>query len=265
MSKPDLTDLRSFDTLVAIMDRLRAPDGCPWDREQTVDTLRKYFMEETYEALEAADQKDYPHLAEELGDVLLEVVFMAKVCEQDDRFKIGDAIESINRKLIRRHPHIFGDAVAADADAVLRQWHMIKLQEKGPKTVKSSLEGIPSSLPALLKAFRLSERVSKVGFDWRNLSEVMDKYQEEWGEFQEALASKDEKSIVHELGDLLLTLVNVGRFLNICAEDALREANERFVRRFSKVEDELKSQGTEIHDAGLDKMEAVWQKVKEEE
>ena len=254
-------DRRDFKTLVAIMDRLRGPNGCPWDVEQTVHTLKKYMLEEVYEAVDAADREDWDDLAEELGDVLLEVVFMAKVCEQEGRFAIGDAVEHITTKLVRRHPHIFGDEEAKDADAVFRRWHKLKMAERG-SNMSGILGKIPRHLPALLRAYRISERVSKVGFDWEKISQVLDKYDEEWREFRAALAGGDPARLEDELGDLLFTLVNVGRFLDLNAEDALRKATEKFTRRFREVEREFEERGEPMDEAGIAALEEAWQRAK---
>jgi ATP diphosphatase len=255
-------DRRDFRTLLAIMDRLRNPDGgCPWDLEQDVHTLKKYLLEEVYEALDAIDREDWDDLAEELGDVLLEVVFLAKVCQQAGRFAIGDAIEHITTKLIRRHPHIFAGDEARDAEAVFRRWHRLKMEERGT-SMAGILDTIPRELPALLRAYRLSERVSKVGFDWDAVEPVLAKYDEEWEEFRAARASGDAAKMEEEFGDLLFTLVNVGRFLHLSAEDALRRANEKFARRFRVVEQEFARSGQAMEDAGIAALEEAWQRAK---
>lgn len=254
-------DRKDFTTLVSIMDRLRGPEGCPWDLKQDLTTLKKYMLEEVYECLDAIDRQDWDGLCEELGDVLLEVVFMAKIAEQEGHFNIGDSIEQVTTKLINRHPHIFGDATVKDAEEVIKRWHQIKMEEKN-KSMAGILDQIPREMPALLRAYRLSERVSKIGFDWENVGQVLEKYKEEWDEFDQALKQKDRDRAEEELGDILFSLVNVGRFESINAEDALRRTCEKFIRRFGEVEQEMDRQGLPMQEAGIARLEAAWQKAK---
>ncbi|MDP8256214.1 MAG: nucleoside triphosphate pyrophosphohydrolase [Candidatus Alcyoniella australis] len=251
-----------FDDLQAIMDRLRDPQsGCPWDLEQTLKTLRTYLLEEVYEALEAIDSNDPQALCEELGDSLFEIVFLAKVSEQEGHFDIHQVIDKISRKMIRRHPHIFTNDVQAQSAAEVEGiWARAKVEEKND--MASILQGVPRQLPALLRAYRLSERVSKVGFDWEKARDVLDKLQEETAELVQAAELGDREQLEAEFGDLLFTVVNLGRHLEISAEDALRRTCDKFVDRFSRVELLLKQQGLDLQSASLDQMEQAWSAVK---
>jgi len=254
----------TFDECVAIMRRLRSPDGCPWDNEQTLESVLKYFLEEAYEALDAADKRDWPGLAEELGDTLWEILFLARIAEQDGLFSIDDVLQLLGEKMVRRHPHIFGEAKIENSQQVVAQWSAIKKQEKNTTTHAGVMHKVPTSLPALLYAYRISERAAKVGFDWENAGQVWDKLVEEKGELAEAIASGDKAHIEHELGDAIFALVNLGRHLGVNAEDAVRRCTNRFIARFEKVEEAVAAEGTDFKDKSIDELEALWQRAKKD-
>jgi MazG family protein len=253
-SEPKLPPGAAFSRLVEIMAQLRAPGGCPWDREQNFDTIKPYLLEETYEVMDAIDQRDWSGLAEELGDLLLQSVFFAQMASEEGRFDIADSLEAINSKLIRRHPHVFGDGSANTADDVKRKWDEIKKTEK-PRP-QGLLAGVPRTLPALVEAQQIASRAATAGFDWENIGQVFDKLNEELTELKSA-ASQDEKE--DELGDMLFVIVNIARFLKVDPEQALRRTNAKFRHRFSHVEQGL---GKPFHDATIEEMEALWQAAK---
>lgn len=256
--------MSQFDRLVDIMARLRGPDGCPWDREQTHKSLKPYLIEEAYEVLEAIDSGDHRELCEELGDVLLQIVFHAQLAREEGRFTVDDVAAAISEKLVRRHPHVFGDLTVDDAGQVLRNWEAIKSREKEEKgRADSVLAGIPGGLPALLKARRIQERAAKVGFDWKRTEEVAVKVREEVEEFLQAQDQGDREKVEEELGDLLFALVNLARFLRICPEKALRKTIGKFQDRFSHIEAELEKQGRHPRDASLEEMDALWEQAKQ--
>ena len=258
--------MSSFDDLVEVMKRLHAPGGCPWDREQTHESLKPYLLEETYEALEAIDSGSDARLAEELGDVLMQVVFHAEIADREGRFTINDVVQGIVDKLIRRHPHVFGDVTVDGSEEVLRNWEEIKRQEKrGKKDGGSVLDGLPKDLPALIKARRIQEKVSRVGFDWERTEEVMLKVEEELAELQEANRAQDRGAIEEELGDLLFAVANLARFVSVCPEDALRKTIDKFQRRFQYIERELPKRGMKLGEASLEEMDKLWEEVKKEE
>lgn len=257
-----------FGRLVAVMARLRGPDGCPWDREQTLESLRTYLIEETYELLEAIDAKDPVHLREELGDLLLEVVFLSQVCAEQGQFRIDDVIDGIVDKLIRRHPHVFGQTSVRTAGEALKSWEEIKNQERaasGKVKRESTLDGVPEHFPALMRAHRLSTKASLTGFDWRVPGELHDKLIEEVTELREAAAAGDREAMEEELGDILFTMANVGRMLKIDPELALQAANRKFIRRFHWMEAELRRRGIAVSDAGAALMEELWEQAKSAE
>lgn len=253
-----------FERLVAIMARLRAPDGCPWDREQSFDSIKPYLLEETYEVMEAIDARDWPELAEELGDLMLQPVFFAQMASEEGRFRIEDSLDAINQKLIRRHPHIFGDSKADTAEDVLKRWNEIKLEEKKAKKQepKLLLESIPTAMPALVEARQISSRAAGVGFDWQNPEQVLDKLDEELKELAEARVSSTQEEIEGEIGDLFFVLVNLARFLKVDPEQALRKTNRKFRHRFGYVERELAGQGKTLRDSSVMEMEELWQEAK---
>jgi nucleoside triphosphate diphosphatase len=252
---------------VAIMARLRGPDGCPWDREQTFDSIKRHTLEETYEVFDAIERRAWPDLKDELGDLLLQVLFYAQMASEAGHFDIHDVAENLNAKLIRRHPHIFAGAEAADADAVLRNWEQIKQTEKktSAATQASMLEDIPRSMPALMEAGKLGSRAAKVGFDWPNADGLFDKLQEEIGELKAELDPRKDAgstaAIEAELGDILFTAVNLARHLKVDPESALRATNAKFRRRFAAMES---AAGTSVALAAStpDQLEILWNQAK---
>jgi tetrapyrrole methylase family protein / MazG family protein len=266
----------AVERLVAIMARLRGPDGCPWDREQTLQTLRPYVLEETYEVLEAIDEGDPEAHREELGDLLLQIVFQARLAEEEGRFDLAGVADAISEKLLSRHPHVFGPGARGaddrpgpeatdirDADAVLRQWASLKKKENEAKgRGKSVLEGVPRELPALARAERLTEKASRIGFDWPDASGARAKVAEEIAELDEAIASGDRSHIEDELGDVLFAVANLSRKLGIPPEEALRGTLGRFIARFHHVEEGLRRQGTPHGTATLAEMDRLWDEAK---
>jgi len=254
-----------FARLVDIMARLRAPGGCPWDRAQSREDLKPYLVEETYEVLDAIEHGDPSMLREELGDLLLQVVFHAQIASEEGTFSVEDVCRAINEKLVRRHPHVFGDVKADTPDQVLQNWEAIKSEEKAEKTggeAASVLSGVPKVLPALLKAYRLQQKAARVGFDWEERRQVEDKVREEWAELNEAVAEGDKDHVREELGDFLFALVNLSRFLDVDPEDALQLANAKFMRRFQGIETEARSRGRDIHGMTLAEMDELWDLMK---
>ncbi len=253
-------ELDQFQTLVAIVERLRAPGGCPWDREQTHASLKRNLLEECYEVLEAIDSDDPQLLAEELGDLLVQVGFHADIAREAGHFDLGDVLTKINQKLIRRHPHVFGDATAADAREVERNWEKIKEAERQEQGVeKSVVDGIPKDLPALTAAQLMQDRVVRVGFDWDDIDQVLNKLAEEVDELRRA-ESHQEK--VHELGDVLFMIVNLSRWLDIHAEDALRVANQRFRWRYLKMEELAAGRGQDFAQLPMAEKDSLWREAK---
>jgi MazG family protein len=239
------------------MAQLRAPGGCPWDREQNFDTIKPYLLEETYEVMDAIDQRDWTGLAEELGDLLLQSVFFAQMASEEGHFDIADSLGAINSKLIRRHPHVFGDGDAKTPDDVKRTWDEIKKTEK-PRP-HGLLAGVPRTVPALVEAQLIASRAATAGFDWENVDQVLDKLNEELTELKSA-SSPDEKE--DELGDMLFVIVNIARFLKVDPEQALRRTNAKFRSRFSHVEQGLAAEGKSPQTATIEEMEALWQAAK---
>lgn len=248
-----------FDELVSIVKRLRADDGCPWDRKQTHGSLLPYFLEEAYEVIETVDDEDWDTLAEELGDILLHVVFQTRIAEENNEFRLQSVIENINKKLVQRHPHVFGETSAEGPFHAKVNWESAKQREKGRD---SRLEGIPKTLPALVSAQRLQQKASYAGFDWDTVGDVWKKVQEELGELKRAEADGSKEETEEEVGDLLFALVNLCRFLDISPEDALRKSNRKFTRRFQEVEKEIKRRGQSLEQAGLETMDRIWNEVK---
>jgi len=257
-----MTTGQKFEQLVGIMARLRAPGGCPWDREQNFDTIKPYLIEETYEVLDAIDARDWPGLAEELGDLMLEAVFFAQMAAEEGKFTIADSLDSINEKLVRRHPHVFASGDAKTAGDVVRRWEEIKSDEKKTRgeAPKSMLAGVPRSLPALVEAQQISSKAAHAGFDWENTDQVVDKVHEELNELMEARKGDSREAIEGEIGDILFALVNVARHLKVDPEQALRKSNAKFRRRFAHVESNAQLPG-----ASLSEMEALWQEAKARE
>ncbi|HBY61387.1 MAG TPA: nucleoside triphosphate pyrophosphohydrolase [Solibacterales bacterium] len=250
------------------MARLRAPGGCPWDREQTFDSIKQYTIEETYEVLDAIERRDWEHLSEELGDFILQAVFYSQMAAEAGHFSIDGPLEAISEKLIRRHPHVFEDAIANTPDDVKKRWDEIKAEEKkdkGTAAPQGLLDGVPKALPALMEAQQLTDKAARVGFDWRTADEVIAKLHEELGELAEARLEGSRDELEGEIGDLLFVLVNLSRFLRIDAEQALRRTNAKFRRRFGHVERELAKRGAAPAEAAIDEMEALWQEAKRAE
>ena len=251
-------------SLVDVMARLRDPQaGCPWDREQTPQTLKRYVIEEAYEVVEAIDSGDPVKLREELGDLLLQVVFLAQLFQESGDFDVRDVARSIVEKLIRRHPHVFGDVSVTGTEQVLANWERIKRAEPGYEDRVSLLDGIPAGLPALMRALEVSKRVVKVGFEWPGIGEVLDKVEEEIAELRAEIAAGDTARAAAELGDLLFTLVNVARQLKVDPEDALRRMTLRFAARFRRIEAHAAATNRRLSDLPLAEMEAVWQAAKQ--
>ncbi len=255
----------SFDGLVALVRRLRGPDGCPWDISQTPRTLRGGLVEEAWECVAAVDAGDDENLREELGDLLLDTALLAVVKEQEGAFSVEEVLRGVCDKIVRRHPHVFADAVADTPADVLVQWQRIKDGEKGPHRPASALDGLPGSLPPLERAFAAQKKAAKVGFDWADAGPVWDKLHEEMGELHEAVASGDPARVEDEVGDLLFTVVNLSRLLKIDPSLALAATVRKFERRFRGVEQRLRAEGTPIGEAGLSRMDAIWNQLKAEE
>jgi MazG family protein len=254
----------AFQELVDIMARLRAPGGCPWDREQTLESLRQFVLEESYEVLDAIDRGDYADLRGEIGDFIFEGVFLARIAEDDGHFTVADSLRAICDKLVRRHPHVFGDTNGVRTPGqVLEQWEQIKSREqKDAGKTRSVLSGLPKALPALLHAHEIGTRVAAVGFDWAHTESVIDKIQEEVAELREAVTTEGRDRVEEEMGDLLFSIANLARKMGIEPEAALRKANAKFSTRFTAVERRLETRGRTVHDATLDELEAEWQQVK---
>lgn len=285
---------KEFHDLVQVMARLRAPGGCPWDREQTLKSLLPYIIEEAYEVVEAIESEDHMEIKEEIGDLLLQVIFIAQIEDEDGRFDIYDAIRTAREKMVRRHPHVFGDATAETSSKVLDQWVEIKKEEKREKAALASVpnstsssegilqgrggetpeglspgeeeisifEGIPKKFPSLLKAHKVSKRASRAGFDFSDIEGPLSKITEELSELKEALRSGSEDEVESEVGDLLFAIVNVARFAEVNPEIALMRTIERFIKRFNFVEGELAREGRPLNSAGLEELEALWERAK---
>lgn len=254
-----------FQRLVEIMAKLRGPGGCPWDREQTFDSIKPYLLEETYELMDAIDARDWPAVADELGDLLLQSVFFAQMAAEQNRFTIETALDAINGKLIRRHPHVFAGAVAHTPDDVKKRWDEIKAGERRRQGERSGglLAGVSRSAPALAEAQQLSSKAAAVGFDWQHAGQVIDKLHEELDELAEARRLASPELLEDELGDVLFVVVNLARFLKVDAEQALRRANAKFRKRFGHIEESLAARGRALPEASLDEMEALWQEAKQ--
>lgn len=283
-----------FERAVQIMHRLRAPGGCPWDREQTFDTIKQYTLEETYEVIEAIEQRDWPELAGELGDLLLQVLFYAEMAEEEQRFSIDDVLDTLSEKLVRRHPHVFGEVQAETSSEVLRNWEAIKQQEKKSRPngaadqddkPKSLLASVSSAMPALMEGLKLSNKAAHVGFDWPSIDGIFEKLEEETAELRREVAqipppgpvplgrgvagarggnvpAELQHRLQDEVGDLLFVLVNLARYLNVDPESALRSTNRKFRRRFEHVEERLRAEGRTLEQSNIDEMEQYWQESK---
>ncbi|HUI82205.1 MAG TPA: nucleoside triphosphate pyrophosphohydrolase [Bryobacteraceae bacterium] len=253
-----------FQQLVAIMARLRGPNGCPWDREQTFDTIKPYTLEETYEVIDAIDRREWNEVAEELGDLLLQVVFYAQMAEEQKLFDIGAAIDAVNQKLIRRHPHVFGEETAETAGDVKRIWGEIKAAEKKDKGKDKTglLASVPRAMPALVEAQQIASRAAAVGFDWENPDQVIEKLHEELAELDEARRNASPTELENEIGDLFFVLVNLARFMKVDPEQALRRTNAKFRERFGYIERKLGERGKKLEESNLAEMEELWQEAK---
>lgn len=253
-----------FQFLVDLMARLRGPDGCPWDREQSFDTIKPYLLEETYEVMDAIDARDWTALADELGDLLLQAVFFSQMAAEANLFRISDALDAITQKLIRRHPHVFGNETARTEGDVRKRWSEIKAEEKRGKADRGStlLGSVPRSLPALVEAQQISSRAAQAGFDWENADQVLDKLREELAEFQDARSRASRDDLEDELGDLLFVLVNLARFVKVDPEQALRKTTGKFRRRFGYVEQKLAERGKSASESTVQEMESLWQEAK---
>ena len=254
-----------FEELVDVIATLRSENGCPWDREQTHETLKSTLIEETYETLEAIDAGDPSKLKEELGDLLLNVMLQAQIADEHKDFDIYAVIETLIDKLIRRHPHVFGDVDVEDSEAVVKNWEAIKRQEAGYADRKSVLDGIPNAMPTLLRAQKIQGRAARVGFDWEELTDVIAKVDEELEEVKTSINIDDPDAIAMELGDLLFAIVNLCRFMEIQSEETLRQANRKFVTRFKWMEAELERRGTNFEEQDLESLDAVWEEAKKAE
>jgi len=248
-----------------LMGRLRSKGGCPWDLEQTHESLKPYVLEEAYEVLEAIDSKNDDDLKEELGDLLLQVVFHARIADETERFNLEDVAQAISEKLVRRHPHVFGDISVTDSDEVLRNWETIKAQEKkerGKPESGSALDGVQGALPALIRAFRIQQKAARTGFEWSGMDEIARKIQEELAELVLAIDTKEEEAIEEELGDLLFAVVAAGRYLKVGSEEALRRATTKFTQRFKALESELARENRTPSDTPLSELEAIWERLR---
>jgi len=254
--------MKEIDRLLDIMDTLRGPNGCPWDVEQDHKSIMKCLIEETYELADAIESGDSDYLMEELGDVLLQVVFHSAIAKDNKLFTLGDVINNLCDKLVHRHPHVFGDASVRDSKEVIRNWQTLKTKEELKKDRASILSGIPNTLPALLHALKIQSTTSRVGFDWDKPAEVLDKLQEELNELTEAMADKEASGIEDEIGDMIFSVVNLSRMLGIDPEAALRRTNKKFTDRFYEIEKAAKDKGVMLADMPMEDMEAAWQEAK---
>jgi MazG family protein len=250
------TRAEAFEQLVKIMDELR--EKCPWDRKQTIQSLRQMTLEETYELADAVTDNDWKSIKEELGDLLLHIVFYSKIASEQNQFTIEEVVNGISKKLIDRHPHIYSDVEVKNDEDVKRNWEKLKIKE-GKKSV---LSGVPKTLPALVKAMRLQEKAKQVGFEWENKEQVWKKVKEEEGELNEAIAEDDQKKIEEEFGDLVFSLVNFARFLNVDAENALEITNKKFIKRFSQMEEKAMASGKDLNGMSLQEMDSIWNQIK---
>ncbi len=253
------SQLSAFNKLCEIVAKLRAPGGCPWDREQTHESLLPALIEEAYEVAGAVRASDDPNFREELGDLLLLIVMHAEIAREAGRFNIDDVLSDVRKKLIRRHPHVFGESDARDSGAVLKQWESIKRTEK---TGQHYLDGLPAALPALMRAQKAQSKAARVNFDWAVVSDVIAKVEEEHSELKQAIASGDEQSIEDEVGDLLFAVVNLARKCKLDAESMLQTATDKFVARFNRLEDELQARGKRLGDVDLGELDAIWNEIK---
>ncbi|MBR2279983.1 MAG: nucleoside triphosphate pyrophosphohydrolase [Ruminococcus sp.] len=260
----DFTTKENFDfnDLVEIMKYLRAPDGCPWDRVQTHESIRSNFIEETYEVIEAIDNKDSELLKEELGDVLLQVVFHSEMSAEENEFDINDVINGVCKKLVERHPHVFGDVKAENSEEALLSWDNVKMNSKSQKKQSEAMDSVSKALPSLMRAEKIQKKAAKVGFDWDNVDGALDKVAEETDELKEAVDSGSYEQQCEELGDLLFSVVNVSRFLKVDSEKALYDACDKFTDRFKALEILADERGIDIKTASLSQLDSLWEEVK---
>lgn len=256
-------DHYNMDDLIEIMRLLRSPEGCPWDREQTHESIRQNFIEETYEAIEAIDTKDTELLKEELGDVLMQVVFHALMEEETGNFDFSDVADGVCQKLIIRHPHVFGTVIANNSEQVLTNWDAIKMQTKAQKTQSEVMDSVSKALPALMRSQKIQKKAAKAGFDWEDVSGALDKVFEETEELRQAIAENQQNHCLEELGDLLFSVVNVSRFLHLDSEYALTLACDKFINRFKSVEFLANQRGINMNEASLEQLDALWEEIKD--
>ncbi len=254
-----------FKELVGVIATLRSENGCPWDREQTHETLKSTLIEETYETLEAIDTGDPSKLKEELGDLLLNIMLQAQIAAEHENFDIYAVIETLTEKLIRRHPHVFGDVDVENSEEVIKNWEAIKRQEAGYSDRESVLDGIPNAMPTLLRAQKIQGRAARVGFDWEELTDVIAKVEEELEEVKVSINTEGSEAVARELGDLLFAIVNLCRFMDLQAEETLRQANRKFITRFKWMETELERRGTNFESQDLESLDAIWEEAKKAE
>ncbi len=252
----------SFQDLLDIMTTLRAPNGCPWDREQDHNSLKRYLIEEAYEVLDAIDAKSPPKLCDELGDLLLQVIFHAQIAKENEEFDFNDVAHGVSAKMVNRHRHVFGEEEAENSDDVMTIWEKVKKEEKGLKTQAQVLKDIPGNLPALMRSFKVQQKAAQVGFDWDSIKGAMEKVKEEADELEEAYEAKNKENIEEELGDLLFAVVNVSRFLKVQPELALSATVNKFIRRFESVEKGAFKQGKQLEEMTLKEMDALWDEAK---
>ena len=257
--------MKEFDRLVEIIEKLRNPEkGCPWDIKQTSESLVPNFIEELYESIEAIENKNYEHLAEELGDILLHIIMQAQIAKENNRFELEDILKKINEKLIRRHPHVFGDGHVTDANSVKMNWERIKFEEK-KSSRNSAIDGIPRTMPALIIAQRMQEKAASVGFDWPNVMPAIEKLKEEIFEFEEALKNDDIEEMQNELGDMIFSIVNISRKLGFDSESALKRTIKKFETRFRKLEVHFRKNGKDMIESSLEKLDEIWDIAKKNE
>ncbi len=264
MIEVNFTEKENFDfyDLVEIMKFLRAPDGCPWDKVQTHESIRSNFIEETYEVIEAIDNKDSELLKEELGDVMLQVVFHSEMSAEENEFDINDVINDVCKKLVVRHPHVFGDVKAENSEDALKSWDNVKMATKSQKKQSEAMDSVCKALPSLMRAEKIQKKAAKIGFDWESADGAMDKVYEEADELKRAVESGDEASMNEELGDLLFSVVNVSRFIKVDSEKALYDACDKFTDRFKKLENLAGERGIDIKTASLSQLDSLWEEVK---
>jgi XTP/dITP diphosphohydrolase len=250
------TRAEAFEKLIQIMDDLR--EKCPWDRKQTIQSLRQMTLEESYELADAITESDWKSIKEELGDLLLHILFYSKIASEQNQFTVEEVINGISKKLVDRHPHIYGDVKVHDEEDVKRNWEKLKIRE-GKRSV---LSGVPKTLPALVKAMRLQEKAKQVGFEWENRDQVWEKVKEEENELDQAIAENDQEKIEEEFGDLVFSLVNFARFLNVDAENALEITNKKFIKRFSQMEEKAMASGKNLNEMTLQEMDSIWNQIK---